>query len=64
VLLQLPLALAVAHNTGAALLLCATLAATFRVFQRSEARQPYRRGLHKTFPGGPLNGRPKGGRGY
>lgn len=40
VLLQLPLALAVAHNTGAALLLCATLAATFRVFQRSEARQP------------------------
>jgi len=41
VLLQLPLALAVAHNTGAALLLCATLAATFRVFQRSEARQPY-----------------------
>jgi len=41
VLLQLPLALAVAHNTGAALLLCATLAATFRVFRRSEARQPF-----------------------
>jgi len=41
VLLQLPLALAVAHNTGAALLLGATLAASFRVFQRSEARQPF-----------------------
>ena len=40
-LLQLPLALAVAHNTGAALLLCATLAAAFRVFRRSEARQPF-----------------------
>lgn len=32
VLLQWPLLLAVAHNTGAALLLCATLAATARVF--------------------------------
>lgn len=41
VLLQLPLPLAVAHNTGAALLLCATLAATARVFQRSKARHPY-----------------------
>ena len=38
VLLQLPLPLAVAHNTGAALLLCATLAAASRVFTRSEAR--------------------------
>jgi len=41
VLLQLPLPLAVAHNTGAALLLCVTLAATVRVFQRSEARHLY-----------------------
>jgi cytochrome c oxidase assembly protein subunit 15 len=32
VLLQWPLLLAVAHNTGAALLLCVTLAATARVF--------------------------------
>lgn len=38
VLLQLPLPLAVAHNTGAALLLCATLAAVSRVFTRNEAR--------------------------
>lgn len=38
VLLQLPLPLAVAHNTGAALLLCAVLAACARVFQCSEAR--------------------------
>ena len=32
VLQQWPLLLAVAHNTGAALLLCATLVATARVF--------------------------------
>ena len=38
VLLQLPLPLAVAHNTGAALLLCATLAATARVFAHEKAR--------------------------
>lgn len=38
VLLQLPLPLAVAHNTEAALLLCAVLAACARVFQCSEAR--------------------------
>jgi len=38
VLLQLPLPLAVAHNTGAALLLCATLTAVSRVFTRNEAR--------------------------
>ena len=38
VLLQLPLPLAVAHNTGAALLLCASLAAAARVFTRQEAR--------------------------
>ena len=38
VLLQLPLPLAVAHNTGAALLLCAVLAAYARVIQCSEAR--------------------------
>ena len=38
VLLQQPLPLAVAHNTGAALLLCATLAATARVFTRNPAR--------------------------
>lgn len=38
VLLQLPLPLAAAHNTGAALLLCATLAAVARVFAREKAR--------------------------
>ncbi len=38
VLLQLPLPLAVAHNTGAALLLCVTLAAVARVFAREKAR--------------------------
>lgn len=38
VLLQLPLPLAVAHNTGAALLLCAALAAVARVFAREKAR--------------------------
>ena len=38
VLLQLPLPLAVAHNTGAALLLCATLAACAQVFRREKAR--------------------------
>lgn len=38
VLLKLPLPLAVAHNTGAALLLCATLAAVARVFAREKAR--------------------------
>lgn len=38
VLLQLPLPLAVAHNTGAALLLCATLASVARVFAREKAR--------------------------
>ncbi len=41
ILLQLPLPLAVAHNTGAALLLVTTLAATVRVFQRSEVRHRY-----------------------
>ena len=44
ILLQLPLPLAVAHNTGAALLLVTTLAATVRVFQRSEARHRYTMG--------------------
>ncbi len=38
VLLQLPLPLAVAHNTGAALLLCAVLVACAQVFQSKEAR--------------------------
>jgi cytochrome c oxidase assembly protein subunit 15 len=38
VLLQLPLPLAVAHNTGAALLLCATLAAVARVFAQEKTR--------------------------
>jgi len=38
VLLQLPLPLAVAHNTGAALLLCVTLAAVARVFAQEKAR--------------------------
>ena len=37
VLLQLPLPLTVAHNTGAALLLCAVLAACARVFQGKKA---------------------------
>lgn len=42
VLLQLPLPLAVAHNTGAALLLCATLVACERVFRNgtTPARLP------------------------
>ena len=38
VLLQLPLPLAVAHNTGAALLLCVTLAVTLPLFQKAKAR--------------------------
>ena len=38
VLLQLPLPLAVAHNTGAALLLCAVLASCAQVFQGKAAR--------------------------
>lgn len=41
VLLQLPLPLAVAHNTGAALLLCAVLAATWKVLNGEKARHPY-----------------------
>ena len=39
VLLQWPLLLAVAHNTGAALLLCATLAASARVFTSPAGRR-------------------------
>lgn len=38
VLLQLPLPLAVAHNTGAALLLCVTLATTRLLFKKAKAR--------------------------
>lgn len=40
VLLQLPLPLAVAHNTGAALLLCAVLTASRHVLQDNKARHP------------------------
>ncbi len=40
VLLQLPLPLAVAHNTGAALLLCAVLAASWHVLKDNKARHP------------------------
>lgn len=38
VLLQLPLPLAVAHNTGAALLLCVTLAVALPLLQKKKAR--------------------------